>query len=149
MHPIITRKIRRALPLIKVLSIKSEVYLWLHYLSYNMSRWVRKRIVGYVCPANIQISLCIRTVWSESLLGSVWIANDKKLLHGDNNDSDQNVGMRRLHGVFVGCICQKTSSLKSWFSLLYVDNVHGNFYFHVLSLRLFWKHAWFIYMGLR
>ena len=51
-----------------------------------MSRNVRKRIFADVRPAKIQKSLRIRAVWSESLLGAVWIAKAVKFLHADNED---------------------------------------------------------------
>ena len=37
---------------------------------------VRKHTFGHVCPLKIQISLCIRAVWSESSLGTFWKAKD-------------------------------------------------------------------------
>ena len=62
----------------------------------QMSRYVRKRTFGHVLPAKIQISLCIRSVWSESSLGVFWIAKDAKFFHADNEDSNQTTGMRRM-----------------------------------------------------
>ena len=43
---------------------------------------------GHVRPAKIQISLCIRAVWSESSLDTFWIAKDAKFLQAENKDSD-------------------------------------------------------------
>ena len=57
--------------------------------------------------AQIQISLRIRTVLSESSLGAFWIAKDAKFLDADNEDSDQTARMRRLICVFAGRTCQK------------------------------------------
>ena len=37
-------------------------------------------------PAKIQISLCIHAFWSESSLGTFWIAKDAKFFHVDNKD---------------------------------------------------------------
>ena len=51
-----------------------------------MSYIVRKRTFRHVLPAKIQISLRICTVWSESSLGTFWIANDAKFLHADKED---------------------------------------------------------------
>ena len=65
------------------------------------------RTFGNVRPAKIQISLRIRAVWSESSLGAFWIAMDAKLLHADNENSDQTEWMRRLIWVIVGRTCQK------------------------------------------
>ena len=53
-----------------------------------MSRKVRKRTFGHVRPAKIQISLHIRTVWSESSRGTFWIHMDAKFLRPDNEDID-------------------------------------------------------------
>ena len=47
------------------------------------SRNVGKRTFGHVRPAKVQISLRIRTVWSEFSLGVFWIANDAKFHHVD------------------------------------------------------------------
>ena len=49
-----------------------------------------------------QISLAIRTVWSESSLCAQLVATDPTLLHADNEDSDQNRWMPRLIRVFAG-----------------------------------------------
>ena len=51
---------------------------------YKMSHNARKRTFGTECPAKIQISLRIHTVWSESLLDAFWIAKDATFLHADN-----------------------------------------------------------------
>ena len=42
-----------------------------------------------VRPANTQISLGIRPIWSESSLCAQWVAKDQSFLHADNEDSDQ------------------------------------------------------------
>ena len=50
----------------------------------NTCHNVRKRIFGDVRPpTKIQISLCIRAVWSEHSLAAVWIGKDVKLHHAD------------------------------------------------------------------
>ena len=43
-----------------------------------------------------QFSLCIHAVTSESFLCAFWIAKDLKLIHADNNDSEQTGQMLRL-----------------------------------------------------
>ena len=56
-------------------------------VDYEMSRNIRKGTFGLVRPAKLQISLCIRVVWSESPVFAFWIAEDfAKFLHGDNED---------------------------------------------------------------
>ena len=60
----------------------------------------------HVHPAKIQISLCIRAVWSEPSQGAIWIAKNPKFLHLDNEDSDQTARKRRLIWVFAGRTCQ-------------------------------------------
>ena len=57
-------------------------------------------LFGHVRPAKIQISLCVRTVWSESSLGAFWIAKDAKFL-ADNEDSNRTEQVRKLSRVFV------------------------------------------------
>ena len=52
---------------------------------------VIRRTFGHVRPANVQISMRIRAVCSESSFDK-----DAKLLHADNEDSDQTARMRRL-----------------------------------------------------
>ena len=49
-------------------------------------------------PAKTQISLGICKVWSESSLCAQWVAKDIRLLHADNNDSDQ-IADLNLHWV--------------------------------------------------
>ena len=41
---------------------------------------------GHVRPAKIQLSLRIRTVWSESTPGVLWKVQAAKFLHADNDD---------------------------------------------------------------
>ena len=57
---------------------------------------MRKRILGHIRQAKIQISLHIRAVRSEASLGTFWLAKLAKFLHVDNEDSDQIVRMRSL-----------------------------------------------------
>ena len=71
-------------------------YVHLNDTSHNIG----KRTFGHVRPAKIQISLRIRTVWSESWLAACWIAKDTKFPHAYNEDSDQSARMRRLICVF-------------------------------------------------
>ena len=61
-----------------------------------MSRNVRKRTLGYVRPAKIQITLRIHAVWIETSLGVLLIAKDANFLQADNEDSDQTARMHRL-----------------------------------------------------
>ena len=75
------------------------------FLIINIRRNVRKRTFGHMRPTKIQISLRIRTVWSESSLGAFWVVKDANFLHADNKDSDQTARMRRLIWVFVGRTC--------------------------------------------
>ena len=82
-----------------------------------LSHKERKRIFRHVRPAKFQIRLCIRTVWSESSLGTFWTANDAKFLHADNEDSDQTARSHRLIWVVVGLTCPKGRLLTLWLSL--------------------------------
>ena len=43
-----------------------------------------------------------RTVWSESLLCTQWVAKDPSFIHADSEDSDQTGQMPRLIWVFAG-----------------------------------------------
>ena len=52
----------------------------------NISQNVRKRTFGHVRPAKIQISRCMRALWSDSSLGAFWTAKDAKSRHADNED---------------------------------------------------------------
>ena len=63
----------------------------------HMNRNVRKRTFAHVRPAKTQISLCIRAVWLEFLLGAFWIYQGAKFLHMVNEDSDHIV---RSEGTF-------------------------------------------------
>ena len=70
----------------------------------------RKRKIGLMRPVKIQISLCIRTFWSEYSLSALWIAKDAKFLHADIEDSEQTSWVRRLIWIFVACTYQKVLS---------------------------------------
>ena len=71
---------------------------------------VRKHTFGHMRPVKIQISLRIRAVWPESLLGAFWIAKGAMFSHADNEDFEQTARMCRLIWVFVGRTCQKVRS---------------------------------------
>ena len=58
---------------------------------------VRKRTLGHVYPAKIQINLRIRTLCPESSLDAFWLAKDAKFLHGVNEDWSD------CADVFAGC----------------------------------------------
>ena len=64
-----------------------------------------------VRPANIQISLGIRPVWSESWLCAQWVAKNPRFLHADSEDSDQTGRMPRLIWVFAGRTCHFVGSV--------------------------------------
>ena len=70
----------------------------------QLSRNVRKRIVGHVRPAMIRITLCLRFVRSASSLSTHWITKYAKYLH---EDSDQTARIRRLIRDFVERTCKK------------------------------------------
>ena len=76
------------------------------HLSHN----IRKHTFGHVSPVKIQISLNI-LVWSESSLGTFWIAKDAKFLHSGNKDSDQTAWMCILIRISPGCTCLKVCFL--------------------------------------
>ena len=67
-----------------------------------MSRNGQKRALEHVRQANIQISLRICAVWSESSLGAFCIAKDPQFLHADSGDYDQIARMRKLIWFFAG-----------------------------------------------
>ena len=58
-------------------------------ITLKISLIVRKHTFEHFLPAMIQVSLRIRTIWSESSLGAFWVAKDAIFLHADNEDSDQ------------------------------------------------------------
>ena len=77
--------------------LESRVVRW--DCTICMGHNLRKGTSGHarnVRPTNVQISLRIRVVSSESSLGEFWIDNDARFLHEDNVDSDQTARMRRL-----------------------------------------------------
>ena len=55
-----------------------------------------------VRPANTQISLGIRPVWSEFSLWAQWVAKEPSFLHEDSEGTDQTGRMPRLIWVFAG-----------------------------------------------
>ena len=77
-----------------------------------MSCYVRKSTFVHVRPAKLQISLRIRSVYSEFSPGIFGIAKDVKFLHADNEKSNQIARMRTLIRVFVVRSFQKERFLK-------------------------------------
>ena len=59
----------------------------------------------HVGPANTQISLGIRPVWSESSLCIQWVAKYPSFLYADSEDSDQTGRKPRLIWVFDERTC--------------------------------------------
>ena len=74
-----------------------EIILCQSYLSEPCHDKTNKMSVG---PAQTQISLGVRPVWSESSLCAQWVAKDSSFLHADSEDSDQTG--RMLIWVFAG-----------------------------------------------
>ena len=71
--------------------------------SYDMGRLLTKPTKWHVRPAQSQISLGIRPVWSDSLL-SAWRNIGSSTTHWPHcKDSDQTGRMPRLIWVFAGC----------------------------------------------
>ena len=58
------------------------------HITTHLNRNVRQRTFVNVRPVRIQISLRVRADWSESSLGSFWIAKDAKFLRAYNEDSN-------------------------------------------------------------
>ena len=98
-----------------------------------MSRNVRQRTFRHVRPVKIQISLRIRAVWSETSLGALWIVNDARIVHEDNEDSDQTI---RLMCVFIGRTCQKArvfTSLRFFIFYVFFVSTGNPFFFTFIS----------------
>ena len=70
-----------------------------------------------VRQAKTQISLCIRPVWSESLLSTQWLAKDPSFFHADNEDwsdwadAQADLSLRWAHTHFVGFVMSRLISL--------------------------------------
>ena len=111
------------------------VVRWLiQYMNCN----VRKRTFGHVRPANIQINMCILTVWSESSLGAFWITKDSRFLHANKEDSDQTTRMHRLIWIFVGRTCKNIMKTSLYICpLLYSKTgvYRGMHYFFLFLLK--------------
>ena len=89
-----------------------------------------KRTFENVRPAKIQISLRICAIWSESSLAAVWVANDAKCRHAENEDSDQTGRMRRLSWVSIRRTWQKFRflTLRPIFSYNFLQMWHDVFF---------------------
>ena len=74
-----------------------------------------------VCPANTQISLGIRPVWSESSLCAQWVVKDPSFLHAVSEDSDHTGRMPRLIWVFAGRTCHFVGFVMRRLIWLYSD----------------------------
>ena len=69
-----------------LLSVQSFPSVWRLWWWKLKNHNVRKCTLAHVHPALIQISLCIRAVCSESLLGAFCITKVAKFLHAVNED---------------------------------------------------------------
>ena len=77
--------------------------LWDRLVQRKLSHLMTKSTKWHVRPAKTQISLCIRPVWSESLL-SMWRKLGSLASHwAQSKDSDQTGRMPRLIWVFAWC----------------------------------------------
>ena len=103
-----------------------------------MSQNVRKHTFRLERPMKLQIRLCICVVWSESSLGTFWIAKGALFLHVDNEDSDQAARMRRLIWVFAGFKSNGT------FPHMASRMVHG---FHQIFDNLFTQVFYFLVLA--
>ena len=86
-----------------------------------------------VRPANTQISLGIRQIWSESSLCTQWVSKDASFLHVDSEDSDQTGRMPRLICVFAGHTCHFVGFVMRW--LIYEDRRLLNGLKHTVHYR--------------
>ena len=79
-------------------------------LKYNLSRHMTKPTKWHVRPANTQISLGIRPVWSESSLCAQCVAKDPNFLHADSEDSD--LSLRWAH-MPIHWFCHDAAQIKA------------------------------------
>ena len=85
-----------------------------HSFSYglksHMSRDVTKPTNWHVRPVKTQISLCIRPVWSESLLCTQWVGKGPSFHHADREDSESLLGAQAILLVLSWCgsYCKST-----------------------------------------
>ena len=88
-------------------------------------------------PSETQISLGVRTFWSESSLLAQWVTKDPRCLHADGEDSVQTGWMPRLVWVFVIRACHfvgfvmrrlnifcSVTCMSSCYFLVPVDTIH-------------------------
>ena len=78
---------------------------------YQMSRNVRKRTFSHERPTKTQISLRIRTVWSEPSLSAWRNFASLAIQNAASEDSDQTARKRRLIWNFAGRPCPKVGFL--------------------------------------
>ena len=71
----------------------------------QMSRNVRQCTLEHVRQTKTQISLCIRAVWSESLLPALRNSASLAIQNAPSEDSDQTARMLRLILIFAGPTC--------------------------------------------
>ena len=63
--------------------------------------------IWHLRPLKTQTSLSIRSVWSDSLVGALWVPRVPTFPQAENEDSVQAVQMRRLIWKFAVCKCQR------------------------------------------
>ena len=85
-----------------------------HVQYLELSQRMTKPTKWHVRPANTQISLGIRPVWSESSLCAQRVSKDLNFLHADSEDSDQTGRVPRLIRVFAGRTCHFIGFVIRW-----------------------------------
>ena len=88
-----------------------------------------------VRPANTQISLNIRRVWSESSLWAQWVAKDPSFLHADNEDSDQ-IGRIFAGRTFILLVLSCRGSNVCFKCLTWANNYLAVWTIHFLLFRI-------------
>ena len=90
-----------------------------NYRNYRIQPQRQKSTYVHMRPAKVQISLRIRAVWSNCLLGKIRIGKDAKFLNGYNEDSDQTTQMHWLIWFFIGGKCKKVCFFTLWLNCFY------------------------------
>ena len=102
-----------------------------------------------VRPAKTQISLGIRSVWSESSLSAQCVAKDPRFLHADSEDSDQTGQMPRLIWVFAGRTLILLVLSRCGSSVIKQYNWHWQTFCHWAGAVILWQGKYCIIVSLR
>ena len=122
---------------VKKWSKETSASWYMVYMDHSM----KKRTFWYEHPTKIQISLPIRTVWSESSFSAGRNFISLSIQNAPSENSDQTARMRSLIWIFAGRTCPKLRSLTHW---LICKLIRSSFAWSIKIRSFQWCHVFLL-----